>query len=230
VPTREGKQRGWRVRHTISLEPSGNPAAGIRILTDFVTRMLDPEPALNQGRICTRRQWCGSGFAWIRSDSGRLNPEPNPRGQKWPTKVEKSEENSCFEVRSLSMGKGFTCSLNVLHRGLGIKRLEKNRIFSSRKICYFSSSKPWIRISIKTSADCLEASGSGPVFRICKFLGDRDPLVVGMDPDPSGSSKNSKKRKPLISIVFWLLDGFISVKNDLNVPSKNSKQKNFDKK
>ncbi len=200
--------------------------------------MLDPDPALEQGRICTWRsvmwiricmdsQWFWSAESVTESKRAKVTHKSRKKRRKF-----RFWSAGC----SLSRAKGFTCSLNVLHRGLGIKNCKirkKNRIFSSRKIWYFSSSKPWIRISIETSADpqhCLEASGSGPVFRIRKILGDRDPLVVGMDPDPSRSSKNSKKRKPLISIVLWLLDGFISVKNYVNVPSKNSKQKNFEKK
>ncbi len=42
------------------------------------------------------------------------------------------------------------------------------------------------------------------------------------------SSKNS--RKTLISTLFWLLYDFLSLKNDVNVPSKSNKQKNLDKK
>jgi hypothetical protein len=57
------------------------------------------------------------------------------------------------------------------------------------------------------------------------FLGlpDLDPLVRGMDPDPS-SSKKSKKN--LDSYCFVTSFGFLSLKNDVNVPSKSNKQKN----
>jgi hypothetical protein len=34
----------------------------------------------------------------IRIDFGRLDPDPDPGGQKLPTKVEKSENISCFKV------------------------------------------------------------------------------------------------------------------------------------
>jgi hypothetical protein len=34
----------------------------------------------------------------IRIDFGRLDPDPDPGGQKLPTKVEKSEDISCFKV------------------------------------------------------------------------------------------------------------------------------------
>ncbi len=56
------------------------------------------------------------------------------------------------------------------------------------------------------------------------FLGlldpDPDPLVRGMDPDPSIMSKNSKK--PLVCDLF----DFFSLKNYVNVPSKGNMQKN----
>jgi hypothetical protein len=61
------------------------------------------------------------------------------------------------------------------------------------------------------------------------FLGlpdpDPDPPVRGMDPDPS-IIKQKTVRKTLISIVLWLLLDFLSLKNDVNVPSKSNKQKN----
>ncbi len=66
------------------------------------------------------------------------------------------------------------------------------------------------------------------------FLGfpDLDPLVRGMDPDPTSApdlqsvpSKNSKKN--LDSYCFVTSCGLLSLKNDINVPSKSNKQKNF---
>ena len=74
------------------------------------------------------------------------------------------------------------------------------------------------------------------------FLGlqdpDPDPLVRGMDPDTGGillwiririllsSCKNSKKN--LDSFYFVTLFDFLSVKNDVNVPSKiNMNKKTF---
>ncbi len=64
------------------------------------------------------------------------------------------------------------------------------------------------------------------------FLGlpDSDPLVSGMDPapgpDPLSSYKNSKKN--LDSYYFVTLLDFLSLKNDVNVPSNiiSSKIKN----
>ncbi len=43
---------------------------------------------------------------WIRIQSGQWIPDPDPGGQKWPTKIEKNYEISYFEV------------LNVLFWGL----------------------------------------------------------------------------------------------------------------
>jgi hypothetical protein len=65
------------------------------------------------------------------------------------------------------------------------------------------------------------------------FLGLPDPdlLVRGMDldPDPSiiflSSSKNSKQT--LDSYCFVTSFGLLILKNDVNVPSKSKKQKNF---
>jgi hypothetical protein len=59
------------------------------------------------------------------------------------------------------------------------------------------------------------------------FLGfldpDQDPLIRGMDPDPS-IKQNGKKN---VDSVLWLLFDFLSLKSDVNVPSKSNKQKNF---
>jgi hypothetical protein len=68
------------------------------------------------------------------------------------------------------------------------------------------------------------------IRRIRMFLGllDPDPLVRGMDPDPSNTKQIRKT--PLFSYCyvtsFWLFKPF---KNDANVPSKWNKQKNFKK-
>jgi hypothetical protein len=64
------------------------------------------------------------------------------------------------------------------------------------------------------------------------FLGlqdpDPDPLVRGMDPLRIwillSSCKNSKKN--LDYFFFVTLFDFLSLKNDVNVPSKSNKQKN----
>jgi hypothetical protein len=59
------------------------------------------------------------------------------------------------------------------------------------------------------------------------FLGipDPDPQVRGMDPNPDPSiitQKNCKKN--LDSYYFVTLFDFLSLKNDVNVPSKSNKQ------
>ncbi len=73
-----------------------------------------------------------------------------------------------------------------------------------------------------------------PVFQICihwihMFLGlpDPDPLVRGMDqapdPDPEPSITQAKiVRKTLIPTDLWLILDFLSMKNDVNVPSKSN--------
>jgi hypothetical protein len=62
-------------------------------------------------------------------------------------------------------------------------------------------------------------------MRIWMFLGlldlDPDPLVTGTDPDPSIIKQNSKKNLDFYCFVT------LSLKNDVNVPSKSNKQKNF---
>ncbi len=61
------------------------------------------------------------------------------------------------------------------------------------------------------------------------FLGLPDPdlLVRGMDPDPDpdllSASKNCKES--LDSYCFVAFLDFLSLKNDVNVPSKSKKQK-----
>jgi hypothetical protein len=52
---------------------------------------------------------------WIRIGFGRLDSDPDPGGQKLPTKIEK-KEISCFEVSAES----FSCILDVLRVDLGM--------------------------------------------------------------------------------------------------------------
>ncbi len=58
-------------------------------------------------------------------------------------------------------------------------------------------------------------------------LPDPDPLVRVMDPDPDPSIiKNATiVRKTLIPTILWTIFDFLSLKNDVNVPSKSNKQK-----
>ncbi len=60
-----------------------------------------------------------------------------------------------------------------------------------------------------------------------KFLGlpGPDPLVRGMDPDPDPSIIMQNSKKNLDSYYFVTLFDFLSLKNDVNVPSKSKKEK-----
>jgi hypothetical protein len=59
------------------------------------------------------------------------------------------------------------------------------------------------------------------------FLGlpDPDPLARGMDPDPDPFISTKKSKKNLNYYYFVTLFDFLSLKNDVNVPSKSNKQK-----
>jgi hypothetical protein len=62
-------------------------------------------------------------------------------------------------------------------------------------------------------------------------LPDPDPLVRGMDPDPAlnpdpdPSIIMQNNKKNLESYYFVTLFDFLSLKNNVNVPSKSNKQK-----
>ncbi len=69
-------------------------------------------------------------------------------------------------------------------------------------------------------------------IRIHIFLGlpDPDPLVRGMDPDPALDPDPSiimqkLVRKTLIPTILWPFFDFLSLKNDVYVPSKSNKRK-----
>jgi hypothetical protein len=69
----------------------------------------------------------------------------------------------------------------------------------------------------------MQCSGSGST---CFFgLPDPDPLVRGMDPDPDPSIIMQKNKKNPESYYFVTLFDFLSLKNNVNVPSKGNKQK-----
>jgi hypothetical protein len=89
-----------------------------------------------------------------------------------------------------------------------------------------------------------QASGSGTIscllFLITSVPDPPDPHVFG--PQGSGSGSTSQRYgsgsgffyhkakivgKTLISTVLWLFFDFLSLKNDVKVPSKSTKQKNF---
>jgi hypothetical protein len=58
-------------------------------------------------------------------------------------------------------------------------------------------------------------------------LPDPDPLVRGMDPDPAldPDPSSCKNKKNLESYYFVTLFDFLSLKNNVNVPSKSNKLK-----
>ncbi len=95
-----------------------------------------------------------------------------------------------------------------------------------------SSSLQWLSRSeqkIYCFAQC-SGSGSGSTGSTCGLPDpDPDPLVRGMDPDPALDPdpsiiiKNNKKN--LESYYFVTLFDFLSLKNNVNVPSKSNKQK-----
>ncbi len=54
---------------------------------------------------------------------------------------------------------------------------------------------------------------------------DSYPLVKGMDPVPDPSIIKKTVRKTLIPTVLCLFFDFLSLKNDVNVPSNSNRQK-----
>jgi hypothetical protein len=66
------------------------------------------------------------------------------------------------------------------------------------------------------------------------FLGlpdpDPDPLFRGMDPDPDPSTTMQNSKNNLDPYYIVTLFDFLSLKNDVNVPSKSNKQKKLFKK
>jgi hypothetical protein len=82
---------------------------------------------------------------WIRIAFSRLDPDPDPGGQKLLTKIEKGKKFQCFGC-SLFKAEGFSFSLDVLHVGPG-KKIAFLFIFdihflSAVKIFYFWLLKP----------------------------------------------------------------------------------------
>jgi hypothetical protein len=59
-----------------------------------------------------------------------LDPDPDPGGQKGPTKIEKSIEIPCFKVLDVLRAEGFSCSLD----GLGIRKLQF--LIKKYQICF----------------------------------------------------------------------------------------------
>jgi hypothetical protein len=57
-------------------------------------------------------------------------------------------------------------------------------------------------------------------FGLCHLVSDPDPLVRGPKPAPYPDLDPNPKigRKTLIPLIFLLLDDFLSLKNNVNVP------------
>ncbi len=80
------------------------------------------------------KQGFGSGSAWIRINLScwiririRIQiADPDPGGQKWPTKIEKIPEFPCVLSTGCSLlrAEGYSCSLGILYGGLGISKLQ----------------------------------------------------------------------------------------------------------
>jgi hypothetical protein len=79
----------------------------------------------------------------------------------------------------------------------------------------------------KQRGEILPVLGTDPEHLFSGLL-DLVPLVRGTDPEfRILLSSNKNKKKTLDSFCFGLLYDFLSLKNDVNVPSKSIKQKNF---
>ncbi len=118
---------------------------------------------------------------WIPIKSGQWirirNRDPDPEGQKCPTKIEKRTEISCSEVLDAlfrRLNEGFLCSLDILYGGLGISKLQflfKYQIFSALIVFLFLVIKildsDWIRIGIQIQPKMLDPD---PEHNIIKIL------------------------------------------------------------
>ncbi len=92
-----------------------------------------------------------------------------------------------------------------------------------------------VRLRVPVCVGCPLYGFSVAVFRIRirirKFLGHTDPNLLNRGTDPDLHHQVHIVRKILISrycfVSLWLLYDFLSMKNDLNVPSKTNKRKHF---
>jgi hypothetical protein len=98
--------------HTVKLDsvkfvifpaiPADGTACWISVeVWHLVSRVSDPDP--DGIRIQSGQ--------WIRIRIHILNPDPDPGGQKWPTKLEKNQEVSCFQVLDVLFGELKTSSV-----------------------------------------------------------------------------------------------------------------------
>jgi hypothetical protein len=112
--------------------------------------------------------------------------------------------------------------------------------------CDACSPPPTQRRGTATSSSSLPGTSSGtsgmsshekphPNYSLITSVGDptpQDPYVFGPPGSGFGSFNHQAKigSKTLIPTVLWLLSDVLSFKNDVNVPSKRKKQKNWEKK
>jgi hypothetical protein len=107
------------------------------------------------------------------------------------------------------------------------------KVISIQKI--ISSSGSETVINYGSGSDFLTSYGSGSGSTCLKVTVPTVPVpqhwfrILSFDPPGSGSSHHQEKivRKLLITTVVRLLYDFLSVKNDIDVPSKSKKQKNL---
>jgi hypothetical protein len=95
----------WRKSNSFAMWPTISP--------------LLSYPSPNQG--------CGSGCGLDPDSIGSVNPgrirNPDPGGQKWPTKVEKYLKVHVLKCWMASLwAEGFFCNLDILYGGLGISK------------------------------------------------------------------------------------------------------------
>ncbi len=112
----------WTVDSVLSNTESSLPRSKIQLISS---------PICNQG--------CGSGSGLDPDSIGSVDPDPG--GQKWPSKVEKNFKVHVLKCWMASFrAEGFFCNLNVLNGGLGIGKLQfliKKKKFSA--VIFFST-------------------------------------------------------------------------------------------
>ncbi len=93
-------------------------------------------------------QGWGSGSAWIRTDFGGLDPVPDPKEQKWPTKNETAKKFHVLTWWMLSF-QGWRFLL-YLGRPFEVRNMN---FLPTSTIAQFLSSNPWIWIRTETNVD-----------------------------------------------------------------------------
>ncbi len=132
---------------------------------------------------------------------------------------------------------GFLLSLRIFRwPGTAYFSPVLSRLNSTRHLCTIARLPP-VPKSLSIKLHKMWWGGESP-FEFWSSVPDLDPHVFGspgsgsishcMDPDPNPSIiKHKIVRNTLIPTVLWLLLAFLSFKNDVHVPSKRNKQKNF---